>query len=89
MSEEFYAELEEMIAGLINKYSLENKSDTPDFILAKFLVNTLRSFNEIMDERKRWYGRNLYEEIVEVEEGVETDDPEEAPSVLRDPFYRG
>lgn len=49
---EFRKELEQ----LINKYSLENLSDTPDFILAEYLVYCFESANWIINRRKQWYG---------------------------------
>lgn len=42
---------------LINKHSLENGSDTPDFVLAEFLNGCLRVFNGGVIERERFYGR--------------------------------
>ncbi len=45
------------LENLINRYSMENGSDTPDFILAGFLVNCLRQFNQAVTEREQWYGR--------------------------------
>lgn len=42
---------------LINKYSIENESDTPDFILAQFICDTLRAFESTTKEREKWYGR--------------------------------
>jgi hypothetical protein len=49
----FYEELE----MLINKYSKENNSDTPDYILANYLVNCLSVFEEAVLQREYWYGR--------------------------------
>lgn len=42
---------------LINKYSQENGSDTPDFILAKYLNDCLTIWNHTITARERWYGR--------------------------------
>ena len=42
---------------LINRYSKENGSDTPDFILADYLGNCLDNFDTIVSARERWYGR--------------------------------
>lgn len=39
---EFVKELEQ----LINRHSMENDSNTPDFILAHYLAGCLRNFNE-------------------------------------------
>lgn len=45
------------LAALINKYSLENGSDTPDYILAAYLTNCLFEFNEAVNARKSHYKR--------------------------------
>ena len=50
-SEMFIKEL----ATLINRYSLENGSDTPDFILARHLYNQLIDLNEVIHRRSDWY----------------------------------
>lgn len=51
MNANFKKELEE----LINKYSLENMSNTPDFILADYLNNCLSTFNLATQQRTAWY----------------------------------
>lgn len=51
---DFRAELE----ALINKHSMENGSNTPDFILADFLRGTLANFDLAIKARERWYGRD-------------------------------
>jgi hypothetical protein len=48
------------LQGLINKHSEENNSNTPDFILAKYMANALDSFNIAVQERERWYGRKVF-----------------------------
>ena len=48
----FHKELE----TLINKYSIENDSNTPDFILASYLHDCLGAFNNAMIHRDKWYG---------------------------------
>lgn len=42
---------------LINKHSLENKSDTSDFLLADYLISCLAAFNETVRARETWHGR--------------------------------
>ena len=44
------------LAALINKHSLENGSDTPDFLLAEFLGNCLIVFDKTTRARTKWYG---------------------------------
>jgi len=48
---DFHKELE----NLINKHSKENGSDTPDFILAQYLVDCLEAFDKAVVDRTRWY----------------------------------
>lgn len=50
---EFRKEIEQTI----NKYSQENESDTPDFILAEYLTDCLKSFDKAVNRREEWYGR--------------------------------
>jgi hypothetical protein len=53
--EKFRKELE----VLINKNSLENGSDTPDFILAEYLAACLAAFDATIGKREKWYGREV------------------------------
>ena len=45
------------IAALLNRHSVENDSNTPDFIMAEFVSKCLDAFNNAVRERERWYGR--------------------------------
>lgn len=40
---------------IINRYSQENASDTPDFILADYMQSCLAAYNEAVRRRDRWY----------------------------------
>lgn len=40
---------------VLNKHSMENGSDTPDFILAIYLVNCLKAFDVAVKQRGTWY----------------------------------
>jgi hypothetical protein len=42
--------------ALINKHSMENESNTPDFILAQHLMMCLSSFEMSVNRRDEWYG---------------------------------
>lgn len=48
-------EFERELEGLINKYSSQSESDSPDFMLAEYLINCLNNFNLITRKRERWY----------------------------------
>ena len=49
--------LREELVGLLNKHSAENGSDTPDFMLADYLMNCLDAFDKAVTAREKWYGR--------------------------------
>ena len=51
-------EFREKLEALINRYSMENTSNTPDFILAEFLDRCLACFDAAVQQRETWYGRN-------------------------------
>jgi len=51
------SQFEKELAELINRYSKENDSDTPDFILARYLNEVLKNFNAAVLDREQWYGR--------------------------------
>lgn len=44
------------LRDLINRYSKENGSNTPDFILAAYLSRCLENFDQTMSARRTWYG---------------------------------
>ena len=43
------------LRDLINKHSMENGSDTPDWLLAKYLCLCLDAFDETIRIRTEWY----------------------------------
>lgn len=45
------------LTALINKYSMESGSDTPDFILAEFISSSITAFELAVLMRESWYGR--------------------------------
>lgn len=49
---------EKELGSLINRYSLDNYSGTPDFILASFLGNVLTDWNHAIGARAKWRGES-------------------------------
>ncbi len=43
------------LAALINRYNMEDASDTPDWILANFLRGCLTAFDTATNNRTGWY----------------------------------
>lgn len=44
---------------LINKYSLENNSNTPDFILAEYLIACLQNYELAIMAREIWFNNEI------------------------------
>jgi len=53
MSQEFPNQLR----AAINSCSMENGSNTPDFILTNFLPDVLDAWDKAVTARETWYGR--------------------------------
>lgn len=49
---------EKELQHLINRNSIENGSNTPDFILAQYLQGCLNAFTTAIQQRETWYGRD-------------------------------
>jgi len=47
---------ESELVKLINRFSIENESDTPDYILAIYLLNCLKAYNLAVISRDGWHG---------------------------------
>lgn len=54
-------EFESELTRLLNRYSLESGSNTPDYVLAQYIRNSLNAFNSAVNMREEWYGRNQRE----------------------------
>jgi hypothetical protein len=46
----------EELTTLLNSFSRENESNTPDFILANFMLSCLVAFEKASNQRENWYG---------------------------------
>lgn len=55
--------LEWELSKLLNRVSAENDSDTPDFILARYLRGCLINFNGATRARDEWYGRGTVKTV--------------------------
>jgi len=55
--------LKQELTVLLNRHSVENESDTPDFILAEYLSGCLTLYNRAIKQRN-----NLTHESLEIKE---------------------
>jgi uncharacterized protein (DUF2252 family) len=58
---------EKALDRLINRYCRENASNTPDFILAHYMKACLDAFDQAVQQRETWYGRDARPELPVVE----------------------
>ncbi len=50
-------EFRRSIETAINYHSMENGSDTPDWVLAEYLTDCLAAYDKTVAAREKWYGR--------------------------------
>ena len=62
------SEFEKELAALISKHYLQHGSNTPDFLLAKYLMGCLKTFNGVIRKRDQWYGDGIVEPKVSTTE---------------------
>lgn len=62
----------------INRNSAENGSDTPDFILAEYLLGCLELFDKTIHERSAWYSHHCR---IGGCNHLETKEPEKQPTI--------
>ena len=56
---------QEELQILLNRYSKENASNTPDFILAEYILMCLNAFNIATIERNAWYNIEYKNKVLE------------------------
>lgn len=64
------SDLVKELEAIINRYSVENESDTPDFLLAIYLSECLKTWAKVVKARDDWYGFKPF-------------DDEKAPTTIR------
>ena len=48
-------EFERELSALLNRHSMEKMSDTPDYILAEYLVDCLEAYHKVAKARKNYF----------------------------------
>ena len=61
--------LQTELAALLNKHSAENGSNTPDHVLAQYLMHCLEAFDYATRYRNQWYG--IQDDLAKVVQGDE------------------
>jgi len=52
-------DFKEELVVVLNRHSAENSSDTPDFVLAEYMLLCLEAFDKAVRRREAWYGREV------------------------------
>jgi uncharacterized protein YejL (UPF0352 family) len=52
-----YDQLVKEIAAVLNRHSVENRSNTPDFMLAEFMLGVLNVYENTLRNREQWRSR--------------------------------
>lgn len=64
------SKFEQELIALLNRHSLENESNTPDYLLAQFILFTLDALNYIINARKVGYKIRRLPEPIKGDEPV-------------------
>ena len=56
-------ELEKDLARLLNSYSCESASNTPDYILAKYLTACLKAYDDAVSLRESWHHEKVIQKV--------------------------
>jgi hypothetical protein len=70
MTQEKEDKIKSELAAVINRNSVENKSNTPDWIIADYLFECLCAFNSATRARDNWYGGR--QSILDSEKGTKS-----------------
>ena len=65
--------LQSEIESAINRANAEGASDTPDWILAEYLISCLAAFDAATNARSRWYGHKGLTNAADVKGGRDGD----------------
>jgi len=60
-------EFKDELRILINKYSKENNSNTPDWILAEYIEGCLEVYDKTQQKRAKWYNSWFKQDIFDKE----------------------
>lgn len=53
-------EFRQELTSLLNRYSKESDSNTPDYILAEYLIDCLNHYNSAIIKREHWFGTSNF-----------------------------
>lgn len=50
---------------LLNKHGIDNECNTPDYILAEYIANTLDLFKDTKEQNENWHSKKMEIDFVE------------------------
>lgn len=54
------SDFEKELTDLLNRYSIDQKTDTPDFVLARYLNDCINSLSTMIDKRENWSSKDTW-----------------------------
>ena len=67
------SDLEKELAAVLNRHSAENASNTPDWILAQYVLACLAAFATAVQQRETWYvGRDPRPAVLKEQDELRT-----------------
>lgn len=55
--------LKQQFRTIMNIYGIDNECNTPDYILAEYLIDCLKSYKKIHNANRTWHGLSIEEEL--------------------------
>ena len=56
-------DLKRQLSVIMNTHGIDNECSTPDYILAEYLIDCLKSYKKIHDDNRIWHGLSIEEEL--------------------------
>lgn len=50
----------EELRSLLNRHCMENASNTPDYVLADYLIGCLKAYDDALRDRDRFFGVDVW-----------------------------
>lgn len=57
------SEITTALSKLLNEHGIDSQTDTPDYILANYLVECLEAYVKAIDARRAWWGKIYFPNV--------------------------
>ena len=74
------------LTELLNRHSREENSETPDFVLANYILRVLQAYEAAVVAREQWHGRDILRDEPDPLAPVPEEEAEPIPDVEDEPL---